>query len=72
MDSGLSAKVLLTTRKTMAAVGVVLHQWQDGFRNDWKVAINAMNFPQMKKSFLRWFREPVLSKHMASTKNQTV
>jgi type II secretory pathway predicted ATPase ExeA len=26
MDSGLSAKVLLTTRKTMAAVGVVLHQ----------------------------------------------
>jgi general secretion pathway protein A len=47
---GVSARVLLTTRETMAAAGIVLRQWRLGFRHDWKVTINAMNFPQMKKS----------------------
>jgi hypothetical protein len=72
MGSGVPSKVLLTTRETMAAAGVVLRQWQDGFRNDWKVTVNAINFSQMKKSLLHWFREPVSSKRMASSKNQTV
>jgi general secretion pathway protein A len=67
-----STKVLLTSRETMAAAAVVMRQWKIGFSHDWKVTVNAMNFPQMKKSLLHWFREPVLSKRMSSTKNQSV
>jgi general secretion pathway protein A len=72
MGSRVSAKVRLSTRKAMAAAGVVLRQWRVGFRNDWKATVNAMNFPQIKKSLLRWFREPVSSKRMVSNKNQRV
>jgi hypothetical protein len=56
----------------MAAAGAVLRQWKLGFSHDWKVTVNAFGFPQMKKSLLHWFREPVSSKRMASSKNQTV
>ena len=69
---GVSARVLLTAQETIAAAGIVLRQWRLGFSRDWKVTANAMNFPQMKKSLLGWFREPVSSKRMASSKNQTV
>ena len=69
---GVSTKVRLSTRKAVAAASVVLHQWRVGFTHDWKVTVNATNFPQMKKSLLRWFREPISSKRMASSKNQAV
>jgi len=69
---GVSARVLLTTQETIAAACIVLRQWRLGFSYDWKVTVSAMNFPQMKKSLLHWFREPVSSKRMASSKNQTV
>jgi general secretion pathway protein A len=69
---GIPAKVFLTSRKTMAAARIVLRQWRLEFSRDWKVTVNAMKLPQMKKSLLRWFREPLSSKRMASSKNQTV
>lgn len=69
---GVSARVLLMTRETMAAAGVVLRQWRLGFRHDWKVTINAMNFPQVKKSLGQRLRQPMSSKPIASSKNQTV
>ena len=72
MWAGVSAKALLTMQETMAAAGVVLRQWSLEFRHDWKVTANAMNLPRMKKSLLHWFREPISSKRMASSKNQTV
>jgi general secretion pathway protein A len=67
-----SAKLLLTSRKSMAAAGTVLRQWRLEFSRDWKFTVNAMNFLHLKKSLLQWFREPVSSKRMDSTKNQTV
>jgi hypothetical protein len=56
----------------MAAAGTVLRQWRLEFSRDWKFTVNSMNLPQVKKSLLQWFREPVSSKRMESTKNQTV
>jgi general secretion pathway protein A len=70
--SGTSAKALLTTRKTIAVVGRVLRQWKLGFSRDWKLTVNALNVPQMKKSLLHWIRQPISSKPMAPRKNQTV
>ena len=72
MEWGVSARVVLTARETMAAAGIVLRQWWLGFRHDWKVTVNGMNFLKVKKSLLHWFREPVSSKRMAGSKNQTV
>ena len=72
MWSGVSARVLRTTRETVAAARVILRQWRLGFSHDWKVMLNAMSFLQTKKSLPHWFREPISSKRMASSKNQTV
>jgi len=72
MWSGVSARVLRTTRESMAAAGVMLRHWQLGFSHDWKATVNAMNFSQMKKSLTQWLRQPTFSKPMGSSKNQTV
>jgi type II secretory pathway predicted ATPase ExeA len=70
--SGASARTLLTTRETIAAAGRVLRHWKLGFSRDWKLTVNALNFPQMKKSLVHWIRQPISSKPLASRKNQTV
>jgi general secretion pathway protein A len=70
--SGVFARALLTTRETFAAAGRVLRQWKLGFTRDWKLTVNALNFPHMKKSLAHWFRQPISSKPLASRKNQTV
>ena len=74
--SGVPSRVLLTTRETMAAAGIVLRQWSLEFRRDWNVTVNSMSFPRMKKSLEHWLRQPassnVSSKRIRSGKNQTV
>jgi len=72
MWSGVSAEVIRSTRGTIAAAGIVLRQWKSEFTRDWKVTVNAMNFPHMKKSVTQWLHQPMSSKPMASSKNQTV
>jgi general secretion pathway protein A len=70
--SGVSAELLRSTRGTIAVAGIVLRQWKREFAHDWKVTVNAMNFPHMGKSLTRWLHQPISSKPMASSKNQTV
>jgi general secretion pathway protein A len=65
-------KALLTTRQTIAAAGRVLRQWKLGFSRDWKLTVNALNFPRVKKSIAHWISQPISSKPLASRKNQTV
>ena len=70
--SVVSAEVLRSTRGTIAAAAIVLRQWKREFTRDWKVTVNAMNFPLIKKSLVHWLHQPISSKPMASSKNQTV
>jgi len=70
--SGVFAKALLTARETIAAAGRLLRQWKLGFSRDWKLTVNALNFPQMKKSLGHWMHQPFSSKPLASRKNQAV
>jgi general secretion pathway protein A len=46
-----------------------LHRWKVEFKRDWISMINAAAFPLMKKSSLRWLRQPISSKPLASSKN---
>lgn len=68
MWSGVSARVLPAARETMAALGVVLRQWELGFRHDWKLTVTTLNLPRMKKAVVRWLRQP--ARPMTSSKNQ--
>ena len=70
--SGVFAKALLTARETIAAACRVLRQWKLGFSRDWKLTVDSLNFPHMKKSLAHWMRQPISSKPLASRKNQTV
>jgi general secretion pathway protein A len=47
----------------------VLHRWNVEFKRDWISMINTPAFSEMKKSSLRWLRQPMSSKPMASSKN---
>jgi general secretion pathway protein A len=61
MSLCVSARILRTTRGTLATARAVLRQWRLGFRHDWKITVNAMDFPQMKKSLVHWLRQPISS-----------
>jgi type II secretory pathway predicted ATPase ExeA len=61
------AGVLRTTRGTMATARAVLRHWVLGFRHDCKVTVNAMGFPQMKKSLGQWLRQPMSSKSQSTS-----
>jgi general secretion pathway protein A len=50
----------------------VLQRWAFEFKRDWIAMINAIAFPQMKKSSTRWPRQSVSSKSMVSSKNRPV
>jgi len=58
---------------TLNAMGsrAVLRYWMLGFGHDCKVTLNAMGFPQMKKNLGQRLHQPVTSKSMTSSKNQT-
>ena len=47
----------------------VLHRWKVEFKCDWISMVNAVAFPLMKKSSMQWLRQPISSKHSASSKN---
>ena len=53
-------------------VRVLPGRWMFDFKRDWIAMINAFSLPEMKKSLLRWPRQSVSSKPMASSKNQAV
>jgi general secretion pathway protein A len=40
---------------------VLLRRWMVEFKHDWIAMINAIALPGMKKSFLRWLRQPIHS-----------
>jgi type II secretory pathway predicted ATPase ExeA len=42
--------------------------WALEFKRDWNSMINSMMFPETKKLLLRWLREPISSKPIASSK----
>jgi type II secretory pathway predicted ATPase ExeA len=72
MWSGVSARVLRATRDAIAAAGVLLRQWQLGFRHDWQLTVATLNFPRLKKSIGHWLHQPFSAKAMSSSKNQTI
>ena len=47
----------------------VLHRWKVEFKRDWISTINAAALPRMKESSLRWLRQPISPKPVASSKN---
>lgn len=47
----------------------VLQRWLFEFKRDWMSMMNAFGFAQMKTYVLRWLRQPLSSKSMASSKN---
>jgi general secretion pathway protein A len=47
----------------------VLHRWKVEFKRDWISTFNVAAFARMKESSLRWLRQPISSKPMASSKN---
>jgi general secretion pathway protein A len=47
----------------------VLHCWKVEFKRDWIAMINAVAIPHMKRSSMRWLRQPISSKPLASAKN---
>jgi hypothetical protein len=58
--SRVSAAVLRRTRQPIYPARV-LTRWIFEFKRDWNSMINAITFPEMKKSFLRWLRQPIHS-----------
>lgn len=66
MSLCVSARILRTTRGTLATARAVLRQWRLGFRHDWKITVNAMDFPQMMKSLVHWLQQPISSKPMST------
>ena len=53
-----SLAVLERIRPSIMLVQVLLRHWMLDFKRDWFSMINATALPEMKKSFLRWLREP--------------
>ena len=66
MSLRVSPRILRATRETLATARAVLRQWRLGFRHDWKITVNAMAFPQRKKSLVQWLQQPISSKPMTS------
>jgi hypothetical protein len=58
--SRVSAAVLRRIRKPNYPAKV-LQRWIFEFKRDWNSMINAIAFPEIKKSFLRWLRQPIHS-----------
>jgi type II secretory pathway predicted ATPase ExeA len=56
-----SARILRTTRETLATARAVLRHWKLGFTHDWKITVNAMDFHKMKKSLVHWLQQPISS-----------
>lgn len=50
----------------------VMQRWIFEFKRDWISMMNAFGFPQINKSLLHWWRQPVSFKPMTSRKNQPV
>jgi general secretion pathway protein A len=48
----------------------VLHRWIIEFKRDWNSMVNSIPFPLMNNSALRWLRQSVSSKTVASSRNQ--
>ncbi len=61
MSLRVSARILRTTRETLATARAVLRHWRLGFIHDWKITVNAIDFHKMKKSFVRWLQQPISS-----------
>lgn len=61
MSLRVSARILRTTRETLATARAVLRHWKLGFKHDWKTTVNAMDFHKMKKSLVHWLQQPISS-----------
>jgi general secretion pathway protein A len=53
-----SLAVLQRIRPSIILVQVLLRHWMFDFKRDWFSMINATALPEMKKSLLRWLRQP--------------
>lgn len=69
--SRMCAPVLRRLREPIYPVQT-LQRWIFEFKGDWISMINAIGFPLLKKSILRWLRQSVSSKPVVSSKNQPV
>ncbi len=52
---------LRRSRQSTFLVKVLLRRWVFDFKRGWIAMINASELPEMKKSFLRWLRQPIHS-----------
>jgi hypothetical protein len=55
-------------RPSTILVQVLLRRWVFDFKRGWIAMINASGLPEMKKSFLRWLRQPIHSNLWRSAK----
>jgi general secretion pathway protein A len=69
MWSRFSTSVVPMIRESIYTAQELLRRWTSDFRRDWMAMVNAIAFPQKKKSFLHWLRQPVSSTTMESRKN---
>ncbi len=59
--SRLSAAALRRIRQSVFLVHVLPRRWVLDFKRDWTATINAIAFPDRRKSFFRWLRQPIHS-----------
>jgi hypothetical protein len=69
MWSRLSLSVVPMIRKSIYTARNLLRRWRSEFRRDWMAMVNAIALPQISKSFLHWWRQPLSSKTLESRKN---
>jgi general secretion pathway protein A len=69
MWSRLSPSVVPMIRESVYSARKLLRRWRFEFRRDWMAMVNAIAFPQIRKSFLRWWRQPLSSKTLEPRKN---
>jgi hypothetical protein len=60
--------VLRRIKQSTILVQVLLRRWVFEIKRDWIAMINAIALPEMKKSFLRWLRQPIHSNFWRPTK----
>ena len=69
MWSRLTPSVVPMIRESIYTAPKLLRRWTTEFRRDWMAMVNAIAFPQIRKSFLLWWRQPLSSKTLESRKN---
>jgi general secretion pathway protein A len=71
-SSRISTAVVPKMREQLAFTRLVLRQWKFEFQHDWMAMINTLGSPHAKAWLRNWLRQPISSKPMSQSKNQSV